>query len=357
MERISLLEPEIPTASKVYVNEAINTGWLSYTGPRVKMLENQVKEYVGTESAVAMSSGTGALWITLKALGIGPGDFVAVPTMTFVATVNAVIYTGATPVFIDCDKDLQMSPYHLSIATSTMGIKAVIPVHMLGNPCDMEAIEKSVHAEAFVIEDAAQALGSTYLNSDKKVGSWGLASMYSFSFNKIIAAGQGGMIVTNNTELGERLKYLSLQAKNNQELYIHNEAGFNMGMSNINAALACGQMEDIDKTLKEKDRVRNKYLELLGKENMYYEENGNGWLNAYKSKETYYEVATRCKAANIQVRPLFFPNHLQDGFLDYPYFGTHMAENKHETTICLPSSTTLTDEQIERVVKCVRGDR
>lgn len=350
---IPLLEPVIPQASKDYVNEAMDTGWLSYSGPYVKKLEDQVRKYTRTIDAVAASNGTGALWLILKALGIGSGDFVAVPTMTFVATVNAIVHAGATPVFIDCDDELQMCPHCLRQAKESIKLKAVIPVHMLGNPCDMESIDAIIDPETYLIEDSAQALGSFYLNSKKRIGSWGYASMFSFSFNKTIAAGQGGMITTNHRDLGKRLKYLSLQAKDDAEMYVHDESGFNMGMSNLNAALACGQMDQIDYIISEKRRVRDKYAELLGKENLYYQEEGNGWLNACRISRQYEEVSTRCKERGVQVRPLFYPNHLQKSFKDFLYFGNWSAEEKYEYTVCLPSSIGLTDEQIEYIVESV----
>ena len=358
---IKLLEPQIPEESKEYVNDCIDTGWISYSGDYVKLLEDQVKCFVRSESAVAMGSGTGALWMILETLGIGPGDFVVVPTMTFVATVNAVTHTGATPVFVGCDDNLQMDVSFLKQAVDTLKPKAIIPVHMLGNTCDMEAIKEIAQGKdhtAFIIEDATQALGSRYLNTNKKVGCYGIASMFSFSFNKIIAAGQGGMAVTNHLKLGKQLKYLSLQAKDNAEMYKHDESGFNMGMSNLNAALACGQMEYLSETLKQKRRVRDKYVELLGEENMYYQEGGNGWLNAYRSEgRNYRDISDRCKEAGIQTRPLFFPNHLQESFRGYPYFGDDLAVDKYWSTVCIPSSQNLTDEQIKYVVKSIRGDK
>ena len=357
---IKLFEPEIPNKSKEYVNKALDTGWLSYTGSYVKQLEDQVGSYIGTKNNIALSNGTVALWLALKALGIGYGDFVAVPTMTFVGTVNAIIHTGATPVFIECDEDLQMHTEYIKAALDTMRLRAMIPVHMLGNTCDMDKICEICNSlDTFIIEDAAQALGSKYLDNKTKVGKrWETqATMFSFSFNKLIAAGQGGMIVTKHEHLGTYIKYLSLQSKDDADMYIHNEAGFNAGMSNINAALACGQMEDIISVLEKKNRVRNKYLELLGEENMYYQPNGNGWLNAYKCKEPYKDVVQRCSKAGIQVRPLFYPNHLQKGFKKYPYFGNRIAEQKYNYTVCLPSSTTLTDKNIKEVVKLVRGDK
>jgi len=357
MDKINLLEPVIPPKSKEYVNDCLDTGWLSYSGSYVKQLENQVKDFVRTKSAVAMGNGTGALWVALKTFSIGPGDFVVVPSMTFVATVNAVIQTGATPVFVDCNNNLQIDINFLRDAIEKLKPKAIIPVHILGNLCDMDTIKSLAYNDCIpVIEDAAQALGSI----DKcncYAGTRGTVGMYSFSFNKLIAAGQGGMLVTREERLGNHMKYFSLQSKDNAEMYVHDEAGFNMGMSNINAALACGQMENIDETLKQKRRVRDKYVELLGKENMYYQEGGNGWLNAYKTNKAYKEVSLRCKRAGIQVRPLFYPNHKQTSFNKYPYFGNHMAENKYKTTVCIPSSPNLTDEQIQHVVKSIRGDK
>jgi dTDP-4-amino-4,6-dideoxygalactose transaminase len=206
-----------------------------------------------------------------------------------------------------------------------------------------------------VIEDAAQALGSKD-EHDIHAGSCGIASMFSFSFNKLIAAGQGGMVVTDRTVVGQRIKYLSLQAKDDENMYLHHEAGFNVGMSNINAALACAQMEQIDEIIKKKRRVRDKYLELLGKEKMYYQERGNAWLNTYKSSEDYITISNRLEKKGIRTRPLFYPNHLQAGFKRYLYFGEDRALKEWQYAVCLPSSPDLTNEEIKYIVQSIRGE-
>jgi perosamine synthetase len=355
---IPLLKPELPPTAKQYVNECLDTGWLSYTGPYVERLETAVNDFVGAQGAVATSSGTAALWFVLMCIGVGPGITVAVPTMTFVATVNAIRYTGADPILIGCDDNLQLSIEDLKAAAAELQIDVVLPVHMLGNTSNMEKINEVLNGEAYIYEDAAQALGSKY-EDGSLVGNCKNTNgcMFSFSFNKLIAAGQGGMLTFANKAARDEVKYMSLQAKDDPEMYIHNDSGFNVGMSNMNAALAYAQMEEIDIILKKKKRVKEKYLELLGEENMYYQEGGNGWLNAYRSKENYRVVSDRCKAAGIQVRPLFCPNHLQKRFKQHSYFGNNLAEEKYKHTICLPSSTDLTDEEIKYVVKLVRGDK
>ena len=356
---IPLLKPELPPTAKQYVDECLDTGWLSYTGPYVERFENAVKDFIGSQGTVACSSGTAALWFALMNIGVGTGINVAVPSMTFIGTINAILYTGATPVFIGCDDNLQMSMKYLEEARRHKWIDVVLPVHMLGNTCSIDDIRNTcllTGDSVYIIEDAAQALGSRY-EDGTLVGSKDTeACMFSFSFNKLVAAGQGGMLSFANKAQRDHVKYMSLQAKDNPEMYIHNSSGFNVGMSNINAALALAQMEQLDNILEKKKRVQKKYIELLGEENMYYQEGGNGWLNAYRSKEPYTRVSRRCKLAGIQVRPLYYPNHLQSCFIEYEYFGDNKPEDKYDYTVCLPSSTDLTDEEIEHVVKLVRGD-
>ena len=356
MEQISLLEPYRLDMGNKYISDCLNSGWISYAGEYVSRLEEEMAFYTGAQYAVAVGSGTGGLWLSLKALGIGPGDKVIVPSMTFVATVNAVIAVGAEPVFVDCDETLNMDVDSLFNAVRYSGydVKAIIPVHMLGNLCNMDEVYNIVNeydGRINIIEDAAQALGTVSKNYFH-AGTFGDIGMISFSFNKMVTGGGGGILLTDNETDAKRLKYLSLQAKDNAEMYIHKEAGFNMGLSNINAALACSQLEMIDEIRDKKNYIHDNYHDAFG-DLIIHSDEGNNWLNAIKGVH-YTSAAPKLKALDIQVRPLFYPNHLQESFTKYNSFVGDNPLKAYENTICLPSSTNMTDEQIDYVIKSLR---
>jgi len=359
MGQIELLRPYRLEEGNGYIQECLRSGWISYAGPLVARLEEKMALYTGAKYAVAVGSGTGGLWLTLKALGIGPGDKVIVPSMTFVATINAVVHAGATPVFIDCDNDYNINIDSLDQALSDdrdevygdSSIKAIIPVHMLGNLCNMPKIMKlAKRYNVDVIEDAAQALGTrTY--KGKHAGTFGKVGMISFSFNKMITGGGGGILLTNSKRVAQRLKYLSLQAKDNSVLYIHNEAGFNMGLSSINAALVLSQLEMIDEILTNKKHIHDMYRAEL---NVKHSKYGNHWLNAIETSIGFDRMHKELNKVGIQTRPLFFPNENQKAFTDYIYYGDLQSHEHYKETVCLPSSTDMTDEEINHVIKSVK---
>jgi perosamine synthetase len=354
---ISLLEPYKLSEAKKDICNVLDSGWISYTGNAIETLEKRIAEYTGAKFAVATSTGTGALWLILKALGIGPGDKVIVPTMTFVATVNAVIHAGAEPVFVDCTQDLQMDPRQLDFALGLeKNIKAIMPVHMLGNMCDMNKIvELADHYNVHIIEDAAQALGTRYIYNNKHAGTFGIAGMFSFSFNKIITAGQGGMIVTDDESLAKKLKYLSTQAKDDADGYIHNNAGFNMGMSNINASVALSQFDMIDEILKKKEDIWYNYINNGISSLSAY--GSNHWLNAIHTSD--YKSASKKTSKYFQTRPLFYPNHMQKPFYKYKHYCNNYccdssAVRAYKSVMCIPSSTGMTEDQQNIVIQLIR---
>lgn len=359
---IPLLEPCITENAYKYVKDCLDTGWISYAGEYVRQLEERIEALVGeNKKAVALNSGTGGIYLALKILGVGPGDNVIVPTMTFVATVNAIMQTGAKPVFVDCDESLCMSVSALESAVSSVRAKVIIPVHILGHMCDMDKIMKIATREGIrVVEDAAQALGS-YLHG-QHAGTFGDIGVFSFSFNKMITAGGGGMIVANK-HIAERAKYLALQAKDNQTMYIHNEAGYNLGMNNISAALAVSQMENINDFTDKKKAIWKNYKESLENSDEMVMIDGlgdsNRWLSAVRIKKymssasNIPHILTVMESRGIQTRPMFRPNHRQSAFKSYPYFGKIEADNAYGSVICLPSSIGMTDDQQLSVIEAL----
>jgi len=356
---IELLRPYKLEEGNEYISECLRSGWISYSGPLVARLERKMAEYTGAKYAVAVGSGTGGLWLTLKAMGIGAGDQVIVPSMTFVATVNAVVHTGAEPVFVDCDEDYNMNIDSLDQALcmdedeayGKSCVKAIMPVHMLGNLCNMPKIMKLARKyKVPVIEDAAQALGTRNYKG-RHAGTFGKVGMISFSFNKMITGGGGGILLTNSKRMAQRLKYLSLQAKDDEVFYIHNESGFNMGMSSINAALVLSQLEMIDEILAKKKHIHDMYRAELNVKHAKYR---NNWLNSIESDLDFEDAHKILSKLNIQTRPLFHPNENQEPFIKHIYYGDMQSYECYIKTICLPSSTDMTDEEVEYVIQSVK---
>lgn len=359
---IPLLEPHITENAYKYIKDCLDTGWISYAGGYVSRLEKAVEDIVGeNKKAVALNSGTSAIYLALKTLGVGPGDHVVVPTMTFVATANAVVQTGASPVFVDCDSSLCMDICALESALSSVTVKAIIPVHILGHMCNMDKIMKVATRHAVsVVEDAAQALGS-YLDG-RHAGTFGDIGIFSFSFNKMVTAGGGGMIIADKY-IAERVKYLALQAKDNQVMYIHNEPGYNMGIGNLNAALALSQIENIKEFREKKISIWNNYKESLEVSDKMTMVDGlgdcNRWLSAvrlnkYISASTDISHLIKVMENNgIQIRPMFKPNNRQAAFKGSLYFGKIEADNAYKSIICLPSSIGMTDDQQLSVIEAL----
>lgn len=357
---IPLSEPAIDYQDKRHVLEALNSGWINTTGPYVTKLEKLIAETVGAKRGVAVANGTSGLFMALKALGVGPGDKVLVPTITFVATVNAILHTGATPIFLDCDDhlNLEVGEFARFLGEYRNDVKAIVPVHLFGNPCNMEAINKLAKEDGiFVVEDACQALGSE--SNDGMCGHAGDIGIFSFSFNKLITSGNGGMVVTDNEEMADRIRYWITQSKDDPANYIHNEIGYNLGLTNIHAALGYGQAERLETLISRKQHIMDMYCEYLSAKNLFtlppYAVSSNCWFVGLRTRRPK-ALAGRLSEAGIQTRPLFMPNHLQKPFKDFERFGTlARAEYYQNMVINLPCSTGLTDKEIEMICDTILG--
>jgi perosamine synthetase len=355
-------EPKLGDAELRYVSECVLTGWVSSAGKFVKKFEEQFAEFCGTKYGISSSSGTTALHLSLVALGIGSGDEVIVPSFTFISTANAVTFTGAKPVFVDSEpRTWNISPDGIKKAV-TAKTKAIIPVHVYGHPADMGPILNIARENNLaVVEDAAEAHGALY--KEKKVGSFGDMGMFSFYGNKIITTGEGGMIVTDNEDLAEKMRILRDHGMDPERRYWHSVLGYNYRMTNIQAALGVGQMERIDQIVEQKRSnaaLYNKGLqnipgitlppEAVWAKNIY-------WLYSILIDEEEFgmsskELGEQLKKRGIETRPLFPPVHQQ------PIYNTGQSlpvcEMLSRCGLSLPSSVNLNGDEIERITGEIR---
>lgn len=374
---IPLSEPEISGNEWKYVKECLDTGWVSSAGSYVTRFEEMVANYVGSKYAVATVNGTSALHVSLIASGVQTDDEVIVPTLTFIAPVNVVRYCGAHPIFMDCDPDTlgldvqkvmdfidnECAPrkdgYTYNIKTGRK-IKAIIPVHILGHPVDMDALlEICKRANIDIIEDATESLGSRY--KGKMTGSFGKIGCFSFNGNKIITTGGGGMIVTDDLRLAEKIRHLTTQAKKDSFEYDHDEIGYNYRLTNIQAAIGVAQMERLEEFIETKRKNAAMYKKLLS--NI---EGGNFlWEKSWaKSNFWFYtiEVQRDCKKnlmnflllKNIQIRPIWKLIHTLPIYRDYLTYNIFNAFDSYERCINLPCSVNIKDEEIFFIAESIK---
>lgn len=365
MERISIANPVFRGNEKKYLDECIETGWVSANGRFIDEFQKKFAEFCGTKYALACSNGTVTLHLALIALGIQPGDEVIMPTLTYIATANAVRMIGAKPVFVDSDPDTWNVDPKAIEAAITPKTKAIIPVHLYGLSCDMTAImDVADRHHISVIEDAAEAHGAKW--NGKVVGSMGAIGSFSFFGNKIITSGEGGMLVTDDEKLFNTMKlYRSQGVDPNQKRYWHIVSGYNYRMTNMQAAVGLGQLEDVEWHLAQRRRVAEVYTRLFKEKLEGYvqiqkvnnPENHVYWMNSVvltdRVKKERDQVMAEMEEKNIEMRPLFYPMHVmppfEDKSLSFP-----VAEKLSRRGINLPSHAEMNDEKIEYVVNCLK---
>lgn len=363
-----------------YVKECLDTEWVSTAGKYVDIFEKQICRYTGARHAVACVNGTAGLHIALKLSDVGPGDEVIVPTLTFIAPVNAVRYCGAEPIFMDCDNYMNMDAGKFRDFCSTQCtktrkgllnkvtgkiIKAVVPVHIFGNPCDLASITRTARDFGLkVIEDATESLGSYYISSPfigRHTGSIGDFGVYSFNGNKIITTGGGGMIITADAKMADKARYLTTQAKDDSAHYMHNDVGYNYRLTNIQAALGVAQLEQLDTFIEIKKRNYPHYanklknapgLTLLG---VPPGTSPNYWFYSLLIDEKHFglsrdELMRRLSAQGIQSRPLWYPNHLQKPYRGAQNHNIDKALWFHKRALNMPCSVNLKKADITRIV-------
>ena len=347
-----------------YVKEAFDTNWIAPLGENVNKFETELAGKVGSKDAAALSSGTAAIHLALKAAGVEEGDIIFCPTLTFSATANPIIYQNAVPVFIDSDYETwNMCPRALEEAFRKYPeVKAVIVVHLYGLSSDMDKIMEicKKHGVA-VIEDAAESLGTYY--KGQHTGTFGDYGIFSFNGNKIITTSGGGMLVSNNKEMIKKSRFWATQSRDQARHYQHSELGFNYRMSNVSAGIGRGQLKVLDQRVAKKREIFNFYKSELGHldgvqfmpSNEW--EDPNYWLSSMTltGKVRPIDIFNALEAENIESRPVWKPMHLQPFFEKYDFIGEGVSEKLFENGVCLPSDTKMTDEEMKRVVKAIKG--
>lgn len=361
-EFIPIAETFLCGNEKKYVLEAVESGWVSSIGPFVKRFEESFAKHVGTRFAATVSNGTTALHLAYLACGVGHGDEVIVPDLTFVATANAAAFIGAKPVLVDVDeKTWNMDPRHIE-ERITSKTKAIVPVHLYGVPCDMAPILAIAKKHGLkVIEDCAEAQGATY--GGKKVGSLGDCAAFSFFGNKIITTGEGGMVTTDDPAIFERVQFLKSHAMSPTRRYYHPEIGFNYRLTALQAAFGLGQLEGVETILAHKRRIAERYVRgLEGVRGIRFQaDQANGsrvhWLfNICVEKEfgiSRDELGKKLREKNIDTRPVFFPLSKLPMYVEGR--PNPVASRLSECGLSLPTGTGLLDEQVDRVVAAIVG--
>ena len=356
-----------------FIREAFDTNWVVPLGPNVDGFEQDLAHFVGQDKeVVALSSGTGALHLALIQLGVKAGDEVICQSFTFAASANPITYLGATPVFIDSEKDTwNMDPQLLEEAIQDRKAKtgnypkAIIPVHLYGMPAHMDEINEIARKYQIpVLEDAAEALGSEY--KGQKCGTFGKFGVLSFNGNKMITTSGGGALICETKAEAGKTKFYATQARDNAPHYQHTEIGYNYRMSNICAGIGRGQMTILESHLARRRSIHSFYLRELANlpgitvfDKPSEEFHSNFWLTCILVESklagfTREDVRLAMEAANIETRPLWKPMHLQPVFANAPYYGNGIAEHLFETGLCLPSGAGLTNEDLLRVVEVIR---
>jgi dTDP-4-amino-4,6-dideoxygalactose transaminase len=372
LSKIWLSSPHMGGTEQKYIQDAFDANWVAPLGPNVTGFEHDLENYLGNHVNVgALSSGTAAIHLGLILLGVQAGDEVICQTMTFSASVNPILYVGATPVFIDSElQTWNLCPVALEAAIidriqNGKKPKAIIVAHLYGVPYQIEAIRAVANSYQIpILEDAASALGSTY--KGQKCGTFGDIGILSFNGNKIITTSGGGAIVTKTAALKDKAIFYATQSRDNAPHYQHSEIGYNYRMSNICAGIGRGQMEVLDEHVTLRRQMHDFYVKLFANidgvdvfEDPSEDYFANYWLSAITIDENKTKGITRetlrlaLEAENIESRPLWKPMHLQPVFSNYPYYGTTVAEQLFKNGLCLPSGSNLTDTDRERILAVI----
>ena len=368
--RIFLASPHMSDEKyeQKYVKEAFDTNWIAPLGENVNKFEEELASYVRTKNAAALSAGTAAIHMALKALDVKKGDIVFCSTLTFSATVNPVIYQNATPVFIDSERETwNMSPKALEKAFEKYpNPKAVIVVHLYGTPAKIEEIKRICdNHNVPLVEDAAESLGATY--NGKQTGTFGKYGIFSFNGNKIITTSGGGMLVSDDEERIQKVRFWATQAREKARHYEHKEIGYNYRMSNIVAGIGRGQLKVLDKRIEQKTDIYYNYKEgfkdIKDIEMQPIPENTkpNHWLSVITLKEDSkvkpLDIMEALEKENIESRPVWKPMHMQPVFKDYDFIKVEekpVSEDLFLRGVCLPSDTKMTKEEQERVIGIIK---
>ena len=372
---IPLSLPHIAGNEWKYVKDCLDTGWVSSVGAYVTQFENMVAEYAGAKYGVACVNGTNAIHIALMLAGVKQDDYVIVPNITFIASANAIKYTGANPILIDVNgqdwqMDLDILERFLSTETilkdgkcflksDNRCISAILPVHVLGNIGNVERLIQIAEKYAIeVVEDSTEALGSTF--NGQHAGTFGRIGTFSFNGNKIITTGGGGVIVTNNEDIAKKAKHLTTQAKADPFEYYHDEIGYNYRLVNILAAMGVAQMEQLPEFIRRKKRMDATYRkELNGIGDIEFQEVNNAvdhncWLVTIKTSRSK-ELLKYLNERQIQSRPFWVPMNQLPMFKEDIYVqNKDISKTVYENCLSIPSSVGITDNQLNEVIEAIK---
>jgi dTDP-4-amino-4,6-dideoxygalactose transaminase len=369
MPRIYLSPPHLSGRELEYLREAVDSNWVAPLGPQVDAFEQELAELVDVPNALALSSGTAALHLALVVLGVGAGDEVACSSFTFSASANPVVYGGAAPVFVDADAETwTMDPALLERALAERpAIRAVVAVDLYGQCCDYDRIRELCAArDVTLIQDAAESLGAAY--GGAPAGGQGDLAAFSFNGNKVITTSGGGMLVSRNRDWIEHARKLSTQARDAAPHYEHTEIGFNYRLSNLLAAVGRAQLAVLPERVAARRQINVRYRELLAGEpgisfmpQAPYGE-GNCWLTCIvvdpdESGTDRERIRLALEAEDIESRPLWKPMHLQPVFAGAAAYGGDVSARLFERGLCLPSGSSLTDDDQRRVVEILLATR
>lgn len=376
MNKIYLSSPHLGSEELAFVHQAFDTNWIAPLGPNVDGFEQDLQDYNGVAHAAALSSGTAALHLALDLLGVGPGDHVLCQSFTFCGSANPVRYLGAHPVFVDSEAETwNMSPAHLRAAITGLaeqGIrpKACIPVHLYGTPARMGELSAICAEHGIpIVEDAAESLGATL--HGRRTGTFGQLGVYSFNGNKIITTSGGGALVSQDSGLIDRARFLAIQARDPAPHYQHSVIGYNYRLSNVLAGIGRGQMRVLDERIAQRRANFERYQQYFagwqakGRHIAYQSEPEGGysnrWLTAILLDPSRNaglapdDIRLALAEENIEARPLWKPMHLQPVFQDAPFYGDGTAERLFDTGLCLPSGSNLTEEDWARIFGALDG--
>ncbi len=374
---ILLNEPFTNLNFKNYVNNCLKTNWVSTNGKYISEFEKKLKKFTKSKYVNLLNSGTSALHLALKVIGTDNNTEILCPSMTFVATINAIIYNQGSPIFFDCDKHHNIdvlsvvdfikkntnfkNGFSFNKKTKKI-IKGIIVVHMWGNVCDFSKLRNLCKKRNIkIIEDASESLGSSFLDGKikKHTGTVGDLGCLSFNGNKIITSGSGGAILTNNKTYFEKVKYLSTQAKNDFLRFKHNELGFNYKMANLNAALGCSQMENLNFFIKKKKLIHSQYIKILNKKKYLNlipspkNHQNNYWLNILyidkKYKLSPLQLHKKFASNKIETRMIWYPCHLQKYLKKFQTYNIKRTKKYFDRCICLPSGSALSLKKIKKI--------
>lgn len=362
--RYPVLEPDLGEKEERYVLDAVRSGWVSSIGPYVERFEREFASFVGVEHCVAVANGTVALHLALVARGIGPGDEVIVPDLTFAATAAAVVHAGATPVLVDVRRDDWTIDPELVARAKTPRTRALIPVHLYGCPARMTEIRDAVGPDVFVLEDAAEAHGARD-SAGRTVGSIGDAGAFSFYGNKLLTTGEGGALTTRDPEFAARARYLKDHAMSPQARYFHTEAGFNYRLTNLQAALGCAQLESLGGRLAQRARILEWYREALAGSPIELNPAPADrarvcWLTCALLPTSDVDVRDRVAAAlrgrGIDTRPFFVPMHRLPPYRECRHItrGGSVAEDLFRRGLSLPTLSKLTRDDVGGIAGALR---